>query len=533
MAVITPNTNIRLLKLPIDLSASNQLTFTSEQNQTYYFQHIENYLELENATYMRKDGTLNFPTDNPDSIYYYDYCMYQNEEYSDKWFYAYITDVRYLSNNSVAITLETDPYQTWMFDIELEQCFVEREHVSDDTIGLHTVPENLETGEYISNGKVELYPKNRTSYPCVMASFVPSQLGIGDVNSRYGGIISAYPLLVFDTATSLKNYLSLLDDLSKGDSVICVFMVPKELISLAYEQDIEFTQASVRGFQFEYAVVDYTGAETIMQSAIYVESPTTIDGYQPKNNKLFVWPYNYFYVTNNVGSSIEYHYEDFEDNTPSFDTIGSVTPGCSIKTIPRNYKKGDTYNNSITMPKFPICNWTSDLYTNWLTEQGVNLSLSTAGSVASIVGGGIALATGAGATVGLGLIGGGLAGITNNLASTYQHSLTPEQGKGNINCGDITFSSNNFNVPAYKMTIRSEYARIIDKYMSAYGYKVNEIKVPNTTNRPNWNYVKTIGANIHGHIPNDDMNKIKEMFDAGITLWHHATTFLDYSQNNK
>ena len=31
-----------------------------------------------------------------------------------------------------------------------KESFIEREHVNDDTIGLHTIPENLETGDYIS-----------------------------------------------------------------------------------------------------------------------------------------------------------------------------------------------------------------------------------------------------------------------------------------------------------------------------------------------------------------------------------------------
>ena len=58
-----------------------------------------------------------------------------------------------------------------------------------------------------------------------------------------------------------------------------------------------------------------------------------------KNNKLHTWPYSYFYITNNVGSSVDFRYEDFIDNTAVFDTVGSLTPGCSIRCYPQNYKK--------------------------------------------------------------------------------------------------------------------------------------------------------------------------------------------------
>ena len=65
-----------------------------------------------------------------------------------------------------------------------------------------------------------------------------------------------------------------------------------------------------------------------------------------------------------------------------------------------------------------------------------------------------------------------------------------------------------------------------------YGYKVNDVKTPNITGRTNWNYVKTIGCNIVGDVPQDDMQKIKDIFNNGVTLWHNPSTFLDYSQSN-
>ena len=55
----------------------------------------------------------------------------------------------------------------------------------------------------------------------------------------------------------------------------------------------------------------------------------------------------------------------------------------------------------------------------------------------------------------------------------------------------------------------SKYAKIIDKYFSMYGYKINDLKLPNISGRSNWNYVKTIGCNILGDIPQEDMEKIK------------------------
>lgn len=82
------------------------------------------------------------------------------------------------------------------------------------------------------------------------------------------------------------------------------------------------------------------------------------------------------------------------------------------------------------------------------------------------------------------------------------------------------------------MSIKAEYAKIIDDYFSAFGYRVNSLKVPNITGRANWNYVKTVGCNVIGDVPQTDIEEIKSMFDRGVTIWHNAATFLDYSQNN-
>lgn len=46
------------------------------------------------------------------------------------------------------------------------------------------------------------------------------------------------------------------------------------------------------------------------------------------------------------------------------------------------------------------------------------------------------------------------------------------------------------------MSIKQEYARVIDNFFNMYGYKVNDVKIPNITGRLNWNYVKTVDINL-------------------------------------
>lgn len=99
--------------------------------------------------------------------------------------------------------------------------------------------------------------------------------------------------------------------------------------------------------------------------------------------------------------------------------------------------------------------------------------------------------------------------------------------------GDINTCSNKNTFIFYQMCIKEEYAKIIDNFFSMFGYKINEVKIPNITGRPNWNFVKTIDCNITGNFPQNDIQTLKNMFNNGVTFWHNPNTFLDYSQNNK
>ena len=140
-------TDIRLVKVPIELDNKNQLTFASKTAQYTYFNSCT-HIEVDDSSYQRKDNTIRYPG-HIDDLIGYNYCMYKNTSYSSKWFYAFITDMRYINDSMTLVTIKTDVWQTWFDDITLKKCFVEREHVNSDNYGEHTVPENLETGEYI------------------------------------------------------------------------------------------------------------------------------------------------------------------------------------------------------------------------------------------------------------------------------------------------------------------------------------------------------------------------------------------------
>lgn len=540
MTAIAPQSDVILLKVPLEIDNNNQLTFANATAQYNYFSSLPK-LAFDNFTYQRKDGVLRIPA-LIDDIISYNYVMYRNEGFSNKWFYAYIDKMEYLNDGVTAVSISTDVFQTWQFDLTYKRTFVEREHVNDDTAGLHTVPESLELGEMVQNTSTTFEP-NKTATVSgggttlsnkFMIVFQVSELPSGSYgvdkphqyNSVYSGLFYFGVTSPHDATAMIYKY----SGESKPDAIVAIFIAPTAFFDGCQFSNIQTSYGNVT----IYFPVDETGISSMSANNYTISRPNTLNGYTPKNGKMFTYPFSYITIDNNAGTCITERYENFVNGaTPSYYMGGALGQGCSIKLTPLGYKGqqsgAENYQEGVVSMKYPICGWATDYYTNWLTQNAVNIPLTIAGTAASL---GLAVATGGtslAATGGAMLSAG--AQIGNLLNENYKASLVPDQAHGNSNCCDVNVAWNQcFTVKC--MSIKSEFAQIIDDYFSAYGYKISRVKLPNVTGRRNWNYVKTIGCYIQADIPQEDLQTIKDMFDRGVTFWHNASTFGDYSQNN-
>ena len=540
MSAITPQTELRLLKCPLEEDNKHQLTFASAEAQYNYFNGLTN-ITADNFTYQRKDSIIRFP-EHIDNLIGYNYVMYQNEAYTNKWFYAFITNMEYVNDHMTNITIKTDCFQTWQFDIVYKKSFVEREHVNDDTIGYNTIDEGLDTGSYVCNNVSEITIGTGDLICCLCSDFPPIMAQYFK-KSKYNSIYSGGKAIAFVGVQDASNFVAYMEAQQKGDAIISFFILPNSIISgdltfITRMLDVDPAIFGVNQVEVSFSPIPESVGETWMGS-MTVTNLTDINGYTPKNNKLFTGKYNYFYITNNAGAEADFHYEDFVDRTPTFDLIGAFAQGGSMKLIPKNYlKHADTnsskyfYNYGITGPKYPICSWTSDSYTSWLAENSLNIGFRKAGATIGIIGGGILMATGVGGALGGGLLASGLGMAVTSMKENFQHSRMSDQAQGNVNSGEVQYASGKTCYTLYKMTIKVEYAKIIDDFFSTYGYKVNDVKLPNVTGRTTWNYVKTIDCNLEGNIPQADIDELKKMFNVGVTFWHSTTNFLNYSATN-
>ena len=538
--MIAPNTDIYLIKTPIEIDDMNQLTFSNVNEQYAYFMGCEK-LYLDNATYQRKDNVIRFPSGdnydtNFDQLQRYNYCCYRNESYSDRVFYAFIKNMRYVNDGMTEIEIETDVFQTWQFDIQYKSCKIEREHVNDDTFGKHTYPEGLETGEYISYGEpyVLEYMSNGgvgNSTHCLCMGITGSRGTL--INNQYSGL----EYIFFKDTPNEGEAWAICNEfinteLAGNDEVIQFIMpIDKTTVTASVSWNYTIGSTGLHYGKFDSSSVAATSKKYLpFDCGTYgkVWDNKLGGGYTPKNNKLLCYPYRYLMLTNNNGGNNIYRFEDFYGQTPgSFQVYAALVPGMSYIAVPVYYKGvEENFSEGLIGAKIPLASWDSDMYTNWLVQNGVNEDLARTAEYEDIQ---KAYNISQIPFAGNYLVNNTMLG---SLAEVAKHAFIPMGSKGNINGGDVNFSLNNNNMKLYDFVIKEEYAKLLDNFFQSYGYKVNEVKIPNITGRLNWNYVKTIECNILGDIPQDDMQKIKQIFNNGVTFWHNPATFLDYSQNN-
>ena len=476
---ITPETRVHLLSVPLENNMKNTLWFNNVTAQETYFlsKAVKSNVDF---TYQRKDKSMVVPY-LVDDLYTCNYVMYQNHNFTNKWFYAFITNMEYVDEETTRLYIDTDPLQTWLKDYELKQSFVEREHTNNDTPGNNLEPEGLELGEYVANYIATM--EFHTSYrPCLAVTEYPSDdaiIGLTPIDhyKSYGGIFSGVGYIVGEDDTGLSDIIRSYDKKGKTDAIVGVFMIPE-----TYCQNLTYITCAGYTWTCKYAVIEGATDGT----ALYYPKPTKLDSITPRNKKLLTFPYVYMNVDNNAGTDVTYHYEDFTGGDYcTFELDSQICPGISGIIAPTNYKRYRTLDNnnepeshpnyeySIPLAKLPICSWNSDTFVNYMTQNSVNIGLSFLTGTTLLAS---AIATGGATAIIAAAVGG--SSVLSSIGEVYKASLIPDQAKGNINNTDVKFTLGLCNPIMYQYSIKANKVNIIDKYFDMFGYKTNLVKVP-------------------------------------------------------
>lgn len=509
---IEPNSTIRLLRnVPLSLNYENTMWFESISNQRDYFiGKTKQGMTFQDYSYIRQHNKIRIGV-SADLIYDCNYLMYQNTSFSNKWFYAFITDIEYVNNGVAEISFAFDDLQSWFFDMWLEECFIERQHAEADGITGNLVEENLTLGEYEYDNYEKLnYFNDLKVVIAICDSDMP--LGSGEYDNTYSGC----RLYAFDPSERtlidglLNNYSG------KPDSVVLMYMCPSDLIGDVTDDHT---------IPFDHTAISYR----ITKTAI---SPNDSFGnYVPRNRKLYSFPYTYISVNNGSGSSINCRYEYFKNLTPDFLFEGTLTAPVKISCKPRNYKhvesdvitSGALMEECVVVDGYPTCSWNSDAFTRWFTQN----------AVPNILQSGFAIGLQSFMNSSPALVGAsGLLTIANTLKEGYQSSLQADTNRGNFSVGNVNSAHQKNNFYISRVRIREEYARRIDNYFQMYGYAQKIVGIPNIHAREKWTYIKTLGCVCNGNIPTTAKRNIEKLFNNGLRFFTNESYIGNYNQDN-
>lgn len=568
----TPNSEVRFLHIPIEMDMKNQLTFNNKEEQAKYFASHE-VARYEKVNYIRKNSIIRL-NKNVDDCYNFNYVMYRNTDYTNKWFYAFVTNVEFITRGNTAVQIATDPWQTWQFDVKYYQSFVKREmcNVSDDYPGFNLIPEGLETGEYKIGGTAEfdnLEPVWVVAYLGNTWNSSGTDIPIGNGGYIANGIAQSVTFIICTTLDAYNSVIGQLQtDENRSQYILSCFSVPRLAV-----QDYLNSSTTILGIDNAYVYIQGNTYNQAPVQKTLLSLPNSLDGYIPINQKLRTYPYIYVGFNPVNGQSKIYRYENFTNNTPVFNLISEVNPNPSIYFIPQNYRgaNGNSMSDIASISGYPTLSSRNDYFNSWLATSMPTMKNNLAQTQSSYnvnrLGTSIQGALGGASTIGnmvnssqkenttgmdmanavTGLVSNSLSAAQNivnqdinyeyyvkgMLAQIETQKMLPDNA--NLSSSNATligynvFDKNIFS----RYTIKNQFAKRIDKYFNMYGYETDELKIPNLNNRPNWNYVQTIGINITAPIPQLDLLQIKAMFNDGVTLWHNPNTFGDYSQNNR
>lgn len=491
---IQPNSTIEVMRgVPLTPAYNDTLYFGQLSAQTNWFTNKVVYT-FNAQSYQRVNKNVCRVEKNAEDLYACNYMRFKNTAFGSKYFYAFITNVEYVNNAVSEITYEIDIMQTWHFEYQLGKCFVERETSATDQIGDHLLPEPIDPGEPVCYG-VTAAGFNETG---IALTVVGDQAHGHAMEGLFSGCAMHVEPFTAEGVAQMDYWITHYN----ADEVVCLYMVP-----------YAFYDAESSGY-----------APTSISKT--VSKPTTIAGFVPNNKKLLTYPYS-FLAVDVLNDSQIYKYELFKGSGEvcTFVCKGTVMGAPSVIIVPDDYEVNQTtgYTHQIVMGGYPMCAFAVDTYKQWLAANGTYNMMSMMGSAGTIL-------TSAVAQNYVGMAAGAV-----GMASAIMHDRVESQ-KANTARGSVTsnvnVASQTKDVYFKQMGLNAEKAHAVDEFFSRYGYTCERVKVPNRAVRKRWTYTKTKGCVVKGNVPADDLKRIADVFDHGVTFWTSLAEVGEYVFND-
>jgi hypothetical protein len=464
------------------------------------------------CTYIREgDGEYLKVNKVVDQLYNCNYVMFQNTQFGNKWFYAFIEKLKYRNSQVSDVILKLDVAQTFMFDYTIQDTFIERQTPSVDYY--NTLADTPSTGDLKC---VWEYTKNLNGKYFILFNSDPTKSDTTTSVSSFP-IIGGYSMPCYmaycATANECAEIVQAVSNKGRADRIQACYYAPCFIEDLGFptalldKGDLLLTNEFIK-------LVDSLSLDYL--SELLALNIT----YSPVFKKEISYPYAKLEVVDRItGKFIELDLSKFIDPLkPLFKLIFNITDNVEYKVIPLDYNGvGFSIENALVINPSSDLPVFSNSYSKYLKDNGMNNALSGVMAVAGAVGS-IAVGNVAGAV-------GSFGSIASTINADSVARKQPNQVSGIK--GDA-FEYINY-TPSIFFRVKAmdnDHLKIARNFWNAYGYPERRISTY-TNSGERFNFIKTVGANIiSDKIPSEYQREIENMLDKGVTFWNN--NYLNY-----
>lgn len=482
---------------------------------------------------------------------------------SDKAFCCFITDYEYRAEKCTRIYIECDVWQTYIYDTVFYNSYIKRGIIpkADDIVGY-----NLESEPYSAT------PNRTTNLATVLSSadWEPQWVlhcaskfnnstkqyeytgnGVGETFGEYGFFVdSLNDIQSYIEQYGRKSFDSVLEDAGESQSQFWQNITDwisgltdpdskksDELSAYSWAISSATSAAELQDHRDEliglYAIPKWarpsgkSEADNVLVEAANIALPlnntTMASGYKPRNAKLLSSRYRAYILYAKNGTLISYKPEAFS-GTPTL-KLQCIPMGISkYYAIITNYNERD--KQYLQIP------YRSERRVGYDANTGLNKAINVLNAGAGLVNAGAGLVS-AVESQNVAGIATGIAGMANSGLSMID--ALEAQGAGFGQNGEIIDISYG-NAVLYWAQTSPTYNECekIDNFFDVYGYTINEhLPITDfTNNRSEWDFCLTDRANMTTSAPTQYEEKLKSIFNAGVTIWHNYDNFGNYGIPN-
>ena len=487
------------------------------------------------------------------------YIFYKNDDsVTPSYFCCFITSFDYIAPNTTRLYLELDVFQMYHYTTNYYQSFIDRAIISKaaDNQNLNYLPEPVsaeldyerklsdvltatdwgpvwvlhsasyydydehvykyggigtnntygEYGRFIESQAelIQLLENYGRKSPETIAADVSAQSGndtwVDWVNSIFAGTA------LTETIEAVKATTSIADLQDHRQELIGMYAIPKWLKD-------NFTGDS------NYA----DNRRTSVTASLSINAASLANGYTPRNKKMLTSVCRAYVLANKTGMVKTFKPELFS-GAPTLTLTGITMSTSGYQWQLSNY--ADIQNS------FDEVSYNSERRVGYDANTGLNKVINTigaAGSVAASLGGiagGVATGNPVTAISGAGSAATSLVRAIDTIGQKEQHF----GHNGDL----LRITGGRAQLSWYEVSPTLSECQMIDNFFDMYGYTIQKHQSPVSymNNRPVWNYLKTANINLQCKAPADQENRLKDIFNAGVTIWHDYTNFGNYSAQN-